>query len=122
MTVSFAAENEVVPISHRGDGRKVDRVLLELNVKGTCAKPFKLDNVDASLTVRNVKELCEAKCSLPPDQQRLLYKGVILQDAQRLQETNLSDKATLFLVKGAAASTDLKEEKPAAATSSSSDA
>lgn len=98
--MSFAAQNEVVPITHR-DERTQDRILLELNFKGTCAKPFKLENVDASLTIRNVKELCEAKCSLPPDQQRLLLKGVIMQDNQRLQDLKIVDKATLFLVKGA---------------------
>jgi len=108
--VCFAAENEVVPISHR-DARKAERVLIDLNFKGTCAKPFKLESVDTELTVRNVKELCEAKTSLPPDQQRLLYKGVILQDSVRLQDTNVPDKATLFLVKGAAAS-DVKEPQP----------
>lgn len=96
-------ENEVVPISVR---EKAERVLIELNFKGTCAKPFKLENIDASLTVRNVKELCEMHCSLPPDQLRLLYKGVILQDSQCLQDTKVTNKATLFLVKGASASSD----------------
>lgn len=95
--MNFAAEEEVVPISGRASRQ---RVLLELNFKGTSAKPFKLENVDAALTVRNVKELCEGRCSLPPDQQRLLYKGVILQDNQCLQDANIPDKATLFLVKG----------------------
>jgi len=114
--VSFAAESEVVPISHR-DSRKVERVLLDLNFKGTCAKPFKLESIDASLTVRNVKELCEAKCSLPPDQQRLLFKGVILQDNQCLQDTKIADKATLFLVKGAPTCNDANEQSSAAAAS-----
>jgi ribosomal protein S14 len=81
-----------------------------LNFKGTCAKPFKLENVDDRLTVRNVKELCAPKCSLPPDQMRLLYKGVILQDSPLLRETNISDNATLFLVKGAVVPPEPKEE------------
>jgi ribosomal protein S14 len=84
--------------------------LLTLNFKGTCAKPFKLENVDDRLTIRNVKELCGPKCSLPPDQMRLLFKGVILQDSQIIQETNIADNATLFLVKGAAAPIESKAE------------
>lgn len=108
-SVNFAAENEVVLISHRG-ARKADRRLLELQFKGTCAKPFKLENVDADLTVRNLKELCEAKCAMSPDQMRILHKGVILQDAQRLQDTNLPDRATLFMVKGAPTSVDVEEQ------------
>lgn len=115
--VNFAAESEVVPITHR-DAAKVERVLLELNVKGTCAKAFKLESVDAALTVRNVKELCEAKCSLPPDQQRLLFKGVILQDSQCLKDTNMSDRATLFLVKGPAPVKEDQERVPSAAACS----
>jgi len=96
-------ESEVVPISVR---REAERVLIELNFKGTCARPFKLEKIDASLTVRNVKELCEMHCSLPPDQLRLLYKGVILQDSQCLEDTKVTNKATLFLVKGASASSN----------------
>lgn len=103
--LSFAAETEVVPITHR-DALKAEGVLLELNFKGTCGKPFKLENVDASLTVRKVKELCEAKCSVPKDLQRLLYKGVILHDDQRLQDTKVTDRGTLFLVKGPAPSSE----------------
>lgn len=105
-SVSFAETNEVVPIS----SRKIERVMLTINFKGTCAKPFKLENIDDRLTVRNVKELCGPKTSLPPEQMRLLYKGVILQDSQLLRETNIADKATLFLVKGAVASNEPKEE------------
>jgi len=101
LSVSFASTNEVVPISHRA-ADKVERVLLNLSFKGTCAKPFKLEGVDASLTVRNVKELCEARCSLSPDMQRLLFKGVILQDNHRIQDTAVTDNSVLFLVKGAA--------------------
>lgn len=112
-SVNFAEENEVVPISGRkGRSDEVYRRYLELSFKGTCAKPFKLEKVDASLTVRNVKELCEAKCLLPPDSQRLLYKGAILQDCMVLQDTHLPDKATLFLVKGASASSQPKEPPP----------
>jgi len=113
--VCFAAENEVVPISHR-DARKAERVLIDLNFKGTCAKPFKLENVDDRLTIRNVKELCGPKCSLPPDQMRLLFKGVILQDSQIIQETNIADNAMLFLVKGAAAPNETKAEASSSST------
>lgn len=103
--MTFMRESEVVPIPPRKQ-----RVLLELFFKGTCAKPFKLQGVEDQNTVRDLKALCEAKCSLPPEQQRLLYKGALLQDTQTLEEARIPHNATLFLVKGASAATPAKTE------------
>lgn len=105
--ISFAAERELVPISHRDD----HRVLLELHFKGTSARPFKLDDVDARTTVLELKRLCEQHCSLPAEQQRLLYKGALLDDSQRLEDTRVPDKGTLFLVMGASTSSASKCEE-----------
>jgi len=87
------------------------RVLLQLFFKGTSAKPFKLDDVDARTTVLQLKRLCEKHCSLPAEEQRLLYKGALLHDLQRLEDTRVPDQGTLFLVKGASASSASKSEE-----------
>jgi len=90
--------------------RPVSPAKLELRIKGTAAKPFTLEAVAASLTVAELKALCQGECGLPPEQQRMLYKGKLLQDASTLEELKLPAKATLFLVKGVAASAEGQEE------------
>lgn len=78
------------------------QVLIELQFKGTAAKPFRLKDVRLGLTIRELKILCQTECALPPEHQRLLYKGKLLQDTQRLRDANIPNQATIFLVKGAA--------------------
>merc|ERR1712039_1128811 len=51
-----------------------------------------------------------AHSSLPVDQQRLLYKGKLLQDGQTLADCSLPNKAVLFLVKGASSSVSASEQ------------
>ena len=73
---------------------------MELSFKGTAAKPFKLNDVAPTLTVKELKALCEKVCGLAPEGQRLLFKGKVLQDNQTLEALKIGDKSTLFLVKG----------------------
>lgn len=96
---------------------------MELSVKGSGGtKSFHLSGVETSLTVSDLKKRCQEECGLSPDQQRLFLKGKLLKDEDTLEAAKISDKATLFLVKGAsgsgAAKTDeakdeKKEEEPA---------
>jgi len=74
--------------------------VIGLRFKGSVARPFRVDDVSADITVRDLKMLCESTCSLEPDQQRMLYKGRILQDNQTLEEVGLPSGATIFLVRG----------------------
>lgn len=90
-------------------------VKIELKIKGSATKPFNLEGVDTQSTVAELKELCQLHCSLSPDQQRLLYKGKLLQDAQKLEDARLPNKAVLFLVKGSSAKAASSEEPPPAA-------
>mmetsp|Transcript_10678 Transcript_10678/g.32130 ORF Transcript_10678/g.32130 Transcript_10678/m.32130 type:complete len:314 (+) Transcript_10678:66-1007(+) len=88
--VRFADEPEIRPAAP----------IIGLRFKGSAAKPFKIDDVSADITVRDLKMLCESTCGLDPDQQRMLYKGRILQDQQTLEEAGLPTGATIFLVRG----------------------
>eukprot|EP00927_Polykrikos_kofoidii_P059455 TRINITY_DN54604_c0_g1_i1.p1 TRINITY_DN54604_c0_g1~~TRINITY_DN54604_c0_g1_i1.p1 ORF type:complete len:390 (-),score=88.13 TRINITY_DN54604_c0_g1_i1:298-1467(-) len=88
----------------------------ELRFKGSGLKPFKLEGLPTGLVVRDIKALCERYCQWPPDHQRLLYKGKILQDTQQLEDLEISSGATLFLVRGvgpsgAAAASSRQEEE-----------
>lgn len=88
--VRFAEEPEVRPPAP----------IISLRFKGSAAKPFKIDEVSADITVRDLKMLCESTCGLNPDQQRMLFKGKILQDQQTLEEAGMPTGATIFLVRG----------------------
>lgn len=75
---------------------------MELSVKGSGAtKSFKISGIEGTITVLEFKKKCEEECSLSPDQQRLFLKGKLLKDEDTLEAAKVSDKSTLFLVKGA---------------------
>uniref|UniRef100_A0A7S2ISU4 Ubiquitin-like domain-containing protein n=1 Tax=Alexandrium andersonii TaxID=327968 RepID=A0A7S2ISU4_9DINO len=97
--VRFASEPEVC----LGQVRPPAPVI-SLRFKGSAAKPFKIDEVSADITVRDLKMLCESTCGLEPDMQRMLFKGRILQDQQTLQEASLPSGAAIFLVRGSSGS------------------
>jgi len=83
---------------------KLAQPQMELSVKGPgcgAKKTFKLSGVDASLTVGELKKLAEAECGLAPEQQRFFLKGRQLKDEDTLEKSAITDKATLFLSKGA---------------------
>lgn len=97
--------------------------LMELSFKGSGAiKSFKLDGVESTLTVGELKKRCQEECGLEVSQQRLFLKGKLLKDEDTLAAAMITDKATLFLVKGASGSggaaaetkEEKKEEEPAA--------
>ncbi|CAE8636545.1 unnamed protein product [Polarella glacialis] len=76
---------------------------MELSVKGSGSiKSFKFEAVEASLTVAELKKKCQEECGLETNQQRLFLKGKLLKDEDTLEASKITDKATLFLVKGAA--------------------
>mmetsp|Transcript_137689 Transcript_137689/g.427779 ORF Transcript_137689/g.427779 Transcript_137689/m.427779 type:complete len:237 (+) Transcript_137689:62-772(+) len=104
--VRFAEEPEVRPAAP----------VIGLRFKGSVSSPFKIDDVSTDITVRDLKMLCESTCGLEPDQQRMLFKGRILQDKQTLEEAGLPSGATIFLVRGsstngAPASPSAREER-----------
>lgn len=78
-------------------------VFVDLRIKGTTAKPFTLEGIDTRTIVAELKVQCQSYCSLPPEQQRLLLKGKLLQDAQTLEAAGVHKNSTMFLVKGVSA-------------------
>lgn len=74
---------------------------MEINIKGPASKSFKLSDIEGGITILELKKRCETECGLSPEQQRLFLKGKLLKDEDTLEGLKLTDKATLFLVKGA---------------------
>lgn len=69
---------------------------------GAGGKSFQLKGIENSITVLELKKKCSEECGLAPEQQRLFLKGKLLKDDDTLATAKVADKATLFLVKGAA--------------------
>lgn len=98
---------------------------MEINIKNT-GKPFKLSEIESTMSVAELKERCAKECGISADQQRLFLKGKILKDEDTLEVSRVGPGTTLFLVKGAATATasaaggessaakveEKKEEKP----------
>lgn len=55
---------------------------------------------DDELTVKDFKELLAARCAIPADQQRLIYKGYVLKDTRTLESYAIAAGHTVLLVKG----------------------
>jgi len=57
-------------------------------------------NVDGSTTLRKLKSLIQNSQGIPADLQRLTYKGSFLADDKTLADYQVSDKATIWHVRG----------------------
>lgn len=56
-------------------------------------------NVKLSDSVHSLKEKIQAMSSIPIEQQRVIFRGRILENESTLGECNLEDQDTVFLVK-----------------------
>ena len=75
-------------------------------IRISCASGSGLSKeVDASMTVSQLKSAVAEEVQCPPERQRLVYKGRILDDGRTLESYSVEENSTIFLVRSQAAST-----------------
>lgn len=89
---------------------------ITLNIRQSNGDQFEV-NCAADATVLQLKQAAEAGSKLPPDQQRLIFKGRILKDDQTLESYKIENGSQVHLVKAKAAAAASESQPAATATS-----
>ena len=58
--------------------------------------------VEASMTILEVKQVIATKCEVPANQQRLIYSGKVLKDPETVESYSVQDGHTVHMVRSCA--------------------